>query len=159
MAEFDVDAMKDRFRMRADAVRERVRLGAWPVEKCLLATSRKMTFTRPKGGEADFKIPLDFTSGRPVNYWDSDRADTEITKEARKQLRACAQEASTSNPRDVWVTVYIGNRGVIKSVGFASKHKRSPTDEWSGCAEQKIMAWTLSDPQGRIAKMEFRYNP
>ena len=57
------------------------------------------------------------------------------------------------------MTLYLGNRGVVKSVGFASPHKRGIEREWAACASEKILAWTLSDPRGKVAKLGFRYNP
>lgn len=132
-------------------------LGAWHIEKCLLETARRMTFAKPKGGEAEFTLPLEFDATRSTRWVEEDVGLAQV-KPFVKELRACAGEASTRNPRKVMVTVYVGPRGSVKSVGFASDHKRTYADAWADCAETKIRAWTLADPLGRIAKLAFRYN-
>lgn len=132
-------------------------LGAWHVEKCLLETARQMTFAKPRGGEAVFSLPLEFSATRSV-LWIEEEVGLAQVKPFIAELRGCATEAETRNPRDVTVTVYVGPRGVVKSAGFASAARREITDEWADCAEAKIKAWTLADPTGRIAKLAFRYN-
>lgn len=133
-------------------------VGSWEVENCILEESKRMTFKKPKGGEADFTLPLDFDARRPANWWSEEKAEAEIA-DRRSELRKCRQEAKTKDPRNVWVTLYLGNRGVVKSVGFASPHKRGIHADWAACAAGKISAWTLNDPRGKVAKLGFRYNP
>jgi hypothetical protein len=133
-------------------------VGSWQVEDCLLQESMTMTFKKPKGGEADFTLPLDFDARRPANWWSEDKAEMEVGDRAA-ELRECRKEAGTRDPRNVWVTLYLGNRGVVKSVGFASPHKRGIASAWAECAAGKITAWTMNDPRGKVAKLGFRYNP
>ena len=128
-------------------------LGAWPIEKCLLGIARSMQFPKPKGGEAHFSVPFDFTSNRSVKWWTEDRVDQEIG-DVMSQLGQCQDAGS-----DVWVTLYVGTRGKVKSAGFASAADQPPSDAWADCAEAKVKSWVLSDPRGRIAKMMFRFNP
>ena len=117
-----------------------------------------MSFKKPKGGEADFTLPLDFDARRPAIWWSEDKAEMEVGDRA-SELRQCRVEAGTRDPRNVWVTLYLGNSGVVKSVGFASPHKRGIASAWAECAAGKITAWTLNDPRGKVAKLGFRYNP
>lgn len=135
-------------------------LGAWPVEKCLLEAVRAIEFPEPEGNaEAHFTLPLSFDSGRgSVIWWEAARAEEEVA-ELTEELGGCAEEAETAAPRDVWVTMYVGRRGKVRSVGFASKSKAPPEDAWADCAEGKIKEWVLSDPRGRVAKLSFRYVP
>jgi hypothetical protein len=49
-------------------------LGAWDVEKCLLDIAWSATFDRPKGGEAEFDVPLQFSATRSTAIWDEDQA-------------------------------------------------------------------------------------
>ncbi len=133
-------------------------VGSWEVEECLLEECKTMTFKKPKGGEADFTLPLDFDARRPANWWTEAKAEAEVA-DRPEELRKCRQEAGTRDPRNVWVTLYLGNRGVVKSVGFASPHKRGIDPAWASCAAGKIGAWTLNDPRGKVAKLGFRYNP
>ena len=131
-------------------------LGSWQVEKCLLDESQTMSFKKPKGGEADFTLPLDFDARRPANWWPEEKAEQEVGSKS-SELRECRKEGK--DPRNVWVTLYLGNRGVVKSAGFASPHKKGIDPLWADCAAGKIMAWTLNDPRGKVAKLGFRYNP
>lgn len=132
-------------------------VGSWPVEKCLLEESRSMTFKKPKGGEADFSLPLDFEARRTANWWTEEKAESAVGGLA-KELSSCSGDGAT-DPRNVWVTLYLGNRGVVTSVGFASPHKDGIDTGWADCAQTLVRAWTLVDPLGKIAKLGFRYNP
>lgn len=131
-------------------------VGSWVVENCLLEESRRMKFVKPKGGEADFSLPLDFEAKRPAIWWTEEEAETEIGQRPG-ELKECAAE--TPDPRNVWVTLYLGNRGSIKSVGFATPNKAGIDATWATCAATKVATWTLKDPRGKIAKLGFRYNP
>lgn len=132
-------------------------VGSWDVEKCLLSVSRKMKFKKPKGGEADFSLPLEFEPSRGAMWWSEMKAEEELSV-LPAQLEECGEQAA-SDPRNVWVTLYLGNRGVIKSVGFGSPHKDGIAEDWADCAVATVMAWTLNDPRGKVAKLSFRYNP
>jgi hypothetical protein len=126
-------------------------LGAWQVEKCLLTIARSMSFKKPRGkGDADFSVPLDFTSARSVLWMTEEAAESEVA-EYQAELEECGRA------RNVYVTLYVASRGKVKSVGFASQ--QGPLeDEWADCAEEKVMAWQLTDPRGKVAKLSFLYN-
>lgn len=134
-------------------------IGSWPVESCLLDTMAQATFAKPKGGDriATFKVPLDFTGKTSVLWWPEERIQT-VVDENLVALEACASETETTEPSDVWVTVYIGVKGKVKSVGFASPASDVPP-EWAECAVEAVSQWTMPDPRGRMAKTAFRYNP
>lgn len=135
-------------------------LGAWAIERCLLEVARQMEFGRPKGGEADFTVPLEWGATRPVQWWTEEQAELAI-EERPDELGACAETAG-AEVRNVWVTLYVGARGEVQSVGFASpaRHPAPATyDAWADCAASVVMAWTLPDPRGTITKLGFRYKP
>ena len=130
-------------------------LGAWPVEKCLLELSRAMTFPPPQGEKAaDFSVPFDFDGARPAQWWDEEKAAAVLSKHTA-DLGACAATAKTADPTDVHVTLYVGTRGKVQSVGFASP--ALVDDAWAACAEKTVMGWTLSDPKGSVVKLAFVY--
>ncbi|MCA9673588.1 MAG: AgmX/PglI C-terminal domain-containing protein [Kofleriaceae bacterium] len=143
-------------------------LGAWPVEKCLLDVARGVTFTKPRGGPVDFSIPLEFSARGNATWWDADRGEAVVSRR-KPDLATCATEAGVADPGDVIVTVYVGTRGKVQSAGFASAAAPTPVtaggpaasfdDAWAECAYGKVMAWTLSDPKGKVAKLAFVYNP
>lgn len=129
-------------------------LGAWEIEACLLAIARQMQFKQPRGGEAEFDLPLEFQPKRAVLWWDEERTETEVGLERLAELTACEPA-----PSNVWVTLYVGTRGKVMSAGFASPAKQPIDDAWATCAQAAISAWTLADPRGQIAKGGFRFNP
>jgi hypothetical protein len=112
-----------------------------------------MSFVAPKGGEAEFSVPLDFSSPRSVEWWDEERTAREID-DVTGELGDCPGGAS-----DIWVTLYVGRGGKVTSVGFASSAKPPIADEWADCAAGKAASWVLSDPRGKVAKLSFRFNP
>ena len=72
------------------------------------------------------------------------------------ELAACAKPGG-GDPANVAVTVYVGPRGKVLSVGFAAPQPLAPA--WADCAEAKVGAWTLTDPRGKVAKLAFVYHP
>jgi outer membrane biosynthesis protein TonB len=132
-------------------------LGAWPVEKCLLAIARAIRFPRPKGGNrtAVFTVPLNFASGRGrVTPWEPERIQHELEdRKNRAALEQCKLEAPP--PHGVTVTIYVGNRGEVRSVGFASSGEEPIADAWGDCAAAAIAGWKMPDPRGVIAKTAF----
>lgn len=145
------------FRVSRDGVVETVQvaksdLGAWPVERCLLELAAAIEFPEPKGGAtAEFSLPLDFPPRKSSLWWTEEQADTEVADHLG-DLAECAPQ-----PENVSVTLYVGVRGKVQEVGFASPAKRPIDPEWADCAAEIIRGWTLSDPRGRIAKLGFRY--
>lgn len=133
-------------------------LGSWPIEKCLLDVARAMTFPAPRGGPADFSIPLEFSARGSAQWWEPDRAEAVVSKR-KAELAECAAEAGVADPGDVTVTVYVGTRGKVQAAGFSSPAVEPIADAWADCAHARVMAWTLSDPKGKVAKLAFKHNP
>jgi TonB family protein len=136
-------------------------LGSWPVEKCVLEIARTMNYAPPKGGDrkADFTLPLDFSGGRGrVVWWEEERVEAHVSQKMAG-LDECAGKSGAADPSNVVVTVYLGNRGAVKSVGFASESPSGIEDAWADCAAEEVRSWALSDPLGKIAKTAFRYRP
>jgi TonB family protein len=135
-------------------------LGAWPIEKCLLEVARDAKFSPPKGGDADFMVPLTFSAKGGAQAWDEDAGLKAVGGQLAK-LDACVQAKNKkvktkTPPDDVTITVYVGPRGAAQSVGFASK--ASVLEEtWADCAVKAAMAWRLPDPRGQVAKLAVRY--
>jgi len=129
-------------------------LGAWPVEKCILDIARSMTFGKPKGGDADFTVPFEFTARGYATWWEADMAQNVVAKHVG-DLAGCAKAAKVPDPTDVTVTLYVGTRGKVQSAGFSSPALIE--DGWADCAHKKVTAWTLADPKGKVAKLAFVY--
>jgi TonB family protein len=137
-------------------------VGDWAVEKCVLGVARGMTFAKPKGGDgqAQFQVPLNFSSDQPpLESWPEEQVAAAVAGK-RAQLDACAGQAGGAAPAGVTVTFYVGNRGEVKAVGFASaagKPMPRSWDAWADCAARAVSAWTMADPKGKIVKASFRY--
>lgn len=129
-------------------------LGAWPIEQCMLGEARNVAFPVPHGEKpADVTVPLDFAAPRPAAAWDEDMSANVVSKHVA-ELAKCAVKA-VPDPTDVTVTLYLGTRGKVQSVGFASPAVID--DAWAACAEKKVLAWQLSDPKGQVVKVAFVY--
>jgi hypothetical protein len=133
-------------------------LGAWPIERCLLEVARAATFGKPTGGDADFSIPLDFSSRGRFNLWDELESLKAVGGGQVAALDACAKAKGVQGPppEDVTITVYVGPQGKAQSVGFASA-RSVLEDAWAECAEKAALAWRLPDPRGAVAKLAVRY--
>lgn len=130
-------------------------LGAWQVEKCLLAVARGVSFGKPIGGKADVTFPVQFSAGSAALAWDEDQAIRAVGGKYA-ELAACAKPGG-GDPENVTITIYVGTRGKVQSVGFAAP--AGVAEPWADCAEAKVSAWTLPDPRGKVAKLSFVYRP
>ncbi len=133
-------------------------LGNWPIEKCLLDVAKAAKFAKPKGGDADFMVPLAFSAKGKALAWDEDAGLRAVGGQLVK-IDNCVKDKKVKTktpPDDVTITVYVGARGAAQSVGFASK--ASVLEEtWADCAEKAALGWRLPDPKGQVAKLAVRY--
>lgn len=140
-------------------------LGAWPVEKCVLDIAREVSFGAPVSGAAEVELPLEFslcqhtaggcTTRGLAAIWDEDASVKAVGPQLAK-LDACGKGRAT--PEDVRITLYVGPRGRVLSVGFATSAGEL-VDAWAACAEKAALAWRVADPRGQIAKLAVRYRP
>jgi hypothetical protein len=118
-------------------------LGAWEVEKCLIGVARGLRFGKPRGGEAEVTLPLEFPPRAEAAAGDGD--------ELAAQLGVLARCGKTG---EVTVTAYVGPGGKITTAGFSSQ---KPLPEgWGDCALGKARALRFSDPRGRVVKLAAR---
>lgn len=129
-------------------------LGNWGMEKCLLGAARAATFAKPKGGDADFSIPLEFTAKGSSVWWDEDVGIKAVGKRV-DELAKCSKDGAPA--QEVLITIYVGTRGKVQSVGFSSAG--AIADAWGDCVQKLVDGWTLADPRGKVAKLALRYTP
>lgn len=129
-------------------------LGAWPIESCVLAIVREISFGAPVGGPAELTLPLELSTARTV-------ARAEEPLDARSEaalfarLDGCAR-GEIAMPEDVALTIYLGRGGRPMSVGFASPAGQLD-DEWSACAEKAVLGWRAAETNRTLTKHLVRY--
>jgi hypothetical protein len=125
-------------------------LGSWRVEKCLLDVGRGLRFVEPEGGEATFTVPLEFQGARgEVLSWEAERLGKRLPTLDKKIEKTCRGVGRKNRAQ---VTLYLGRRGKVRSVGFAGA---AVPDDWKDCAEAVISESELIDPRGQLVKISF----
>ena len=138
-----------RFRVKPDGSLRWVQLasgdlGAWPVEKCLRKAAADLKLAPPKGGEAEFRFPIDLPANAPTSF-----QQEAIDGKKLAALRACGK-----TPGEVTITAYVGPGGQVTSVGFGTDANAVLTEKWGDCAQAKATAWKLRDPRGQVVKTQ-----
>ena len=124
-------------------------VGSWAIEKCVLELARQATFAKPKHGDADFSVPLDFEARGQIVWWEETVAQKAVGKRAADIKKKCDKAGAPGDA--VTITVYVGTRGKVQAAGFASP--AAIPDAWADCASKLIESWTLPDPRGKVAKL------
>lgn len=136
-----------------DVVTTASTLGSQPVEECILAIARSLTFSRPRGGrEAVFDYgPMVMSSddGVPFAPWTVENIPDQA--EAVAQLWASCTEGAPG----FQIYLYVGPGGQVRSAGAVA-----PADSGEGgleaarCLERELQSVVFADPgPGRIAKL------
>lgn len=154
-------------------------LGAWPVEKCVLAVARRLKFPPPRGGATDFTVPLEFSATGSAVVWDEAKSAAALAPHLGK-LAACAELPTPSGPSakaaptdatspaapteptaptEASLALYIGAQGQILSIGFAVEDPTGFTERWAECAYAAALSWKLAEPRVPVAKLTVRYTP
>lgn len=123
-------------------------LGAWPVEKCVLGVAAQLRFPKPKGGEAEFSFPIEFTGRGKVSPMDEGWATTSLGKQLA-QLDTCGTAGTTGAVR---ITFYVAPGGKIAEAGFAVDGDQPLLSEFAECAYERALKWKVKDPRGSILK-------
>jgi hypothetical protein len=124
----------------------RSELGSWEVEKCLVGIARKVTFARPRGGEAEVELPLEFPPRSAPQEGDGEELSRKL------DLGRCGR-----GPAGVQVTAYVGPGGRVTSAGFSAD--AAFPDAWGDCAAARARALKLRDPRGKVVKHAARLAP
>lgn len=148
-------------------------LGAWPVEKCVLAAARRLKFPPPRGGATDFTVPLEFSATGSAAVWDEAKSAAALAPHLGK-LAACAEppegnapaaggpDAAPSEPTaptEVTIALYLGSQGQVLSAGFAVEEPTGFSERWAECAYAAALTWKLAEPRVPVAKLTVRYTP
>lgn len=125
-------------------------LGSWPIEGCLVQTSRFLEFPPPMGaGRARFAYPMSWNdAGRRLSV----PVDVTWGYEALRRHDDAIQECRKTHkyPDPFYLTVYVGRRGQVLSAGFHSK--TVAPDTFPDCVVQSLDEMRFPDPGPRVAK-------
>jgi len=127
-------------------------VGAWEVERCVVAAASELRFPVPKGGEAEFEYPVVFRPKHRHKVWDSQRISADVHRQ-EGQLSMCA-----GAPSEFVLTFYIGAGGKTTSVGFSTTDRWGKgTEAFAECVVEKARGWRFTDPLGEITKASFSF--
>lgn len=125
-------------------------MGDLETESCLLGVAQGASFPRPRGGEAEFRYPLEFEPGdgvRPPLSWGRERIAS-LLGQRRRDLAGCSLGGGS-----VSVTAYVEPGGRVAAAGAASSARDAANA--ASCVVQAISAWTFPDPGSYAAKVTF----
>ena len=133
-------------------------VGDWVTERCVIDEVRAMRFDPPRGGkQVVFSLPLHFASDQPsIAIWPGPRTAASAARHTH-ELDACAGAARVPPPGEVTVTIYVATGGVVRAIGFGSRHPRPMHDAWADCAARTIGRWVFDDPGEEVVKASFGY--
>ncbi|HEY3351770.1 MAG TPA: AgmX/PglI C-terminal domain-containing protein [Polyangia bacterium] len=127
-------------------------LGAFAVERCVLAIAKDVRFPRPKGGEAELEFPASFRPKQRHRVWDGDKISADVHRHER-ELKTCA-----GAPASYQLTFYIGAGGKTSSVGFSSPEPwGAGMEAYAECVTAKAGGWRFTDPLGEITKASYLF--
>ena len=122
-------------------------LGSWEVEECVLRHASSVVFPRPTGGEADFKLPIEFPSQTAPHWMVYDVIKPQV------EAQWGVTEACGEGPKKTKITMYIGKEGTVLDVGFSAKHKIDET--WASCTRDALLTWQMEEQRQKVSKLSF----
>lgn len=121
-------------------------VGDRPTEACLVGVAEAARFTRPRGGEAEFRYAMAVDAlERPAVDWPAERAAATVAEHG-EGIGAC-------NAAGVRVTAYVAPGGSVTTAGAAvdDPERQDVLD----CVVTEVQAWTFPDPGSYPAKVGF----
>lgn len=122
-------------------------LGSWEVELCVLKHARAAVFTRPTGGEADFKLPIEFPSQSSPHWMIFDTIKPQVEEQW------AVTEVCGEGPQNTKITMYIDKAGAVLDVGFSGKHEIDET--WATCTRDALLTWQMEAQRKDVSKLSF----
>ena len=103
-------------------------LGNLEVERCIMAAMATATFRAPRGGEAEFDLPLDLGGGDEITT-----LERQTSTAAAKLATACEDLLATDDaaaplkpPARLRLTLYLDDTGAVKSAGMVAAGEEIP---------------------------------
>jgi hypothetical protein len=127
------------------------------VERCIVQQLRRVVFTRPRGGEAEFTYALNFQSKITPAGRDPELVKQEIVEKADSLFifHDGSSEVSLKIPRGLTITFYINHEGEILSAGMNAEE---PIDEqFAERFIQNLKSLKLAPPTAAYAKASYSW--
>lgn len=150
------------FRVARDGALKKLTLlsssvGHWGVEQCVRKEMERASFSKPRGGEAEFTYSLDFQGRYTPLVWDPGMVKDEITSKVEELLtvKEGRQETTLTAPEGLVITFYVNRLGRVVSAGMTATE---PIEE--SFAEALILNLKkieFVDPQQRYAKVTYTW--
>ncbi len=134
-------------------------VGSYAIEKCVLDLVSALDYGKPRGGEAEFSLPIQFEARTSTGSWDEDRVTTALR--AVKTFAADMAECRKATPPGVKLpahsmTLYVAPGGKVTSAGFSGDG--IVPEPYALCVVEKAKLWKLSDTGGEIVKAAWVVN-
>lgn len=133
-------------------------VGDYAVEQCIRQEMRKASFSRPRGGEAEFTYSLTFQGRYSPLVWDPGMVKDEINKNLEELLtkkEGRKKKTTLSAPRGLVVTFYVNRRGRVITAGLVAEE---PIDEeFAAAFIENLKRVEFVDPQQRYAKVTYTW--
>lgn len=128
-------------------------IGDRVAERCLLERARRVHFSRPRGGEAEFSLPLAIDPQeeiRPPFPWNEARLSGVISEHSAALVSHCGPDLVAP----IWrITVYVSPGGELLAAGASAANVDAAAK--IDCVIDSIQAWPMPDPGSYPAKVSF----
>lgn len=132
-------------------------VGDYAVEQCIRQEMQKASFSRPRGGEAEFTYSLTFQGRYSPLVWDPGMVKDEINKNLEELLtkKEGRKKTTLSAPNGLVVTFYVNRRGRVTTAGLVAE---DPIDEeFAAAFIENLKRIEFVDPQSRCAKVTYTW--
>jgi hypothetical protein len=150
------------FRVARDGALKKLTLlsssvGHWGVEQCVRKELERASFSRPRGGEAEFTYSLDFQGRYTPLVWDPGMVKDEIAGKVDELLtvKEGREETTLTAPEGLVITFYVNRLGRVVSAGMTASE---PIEEsFAEAFITNLKKIEFVDPQQRYAKVTHRW--
>jgi hypothetical protein len=112
-------------------------LGNFAAERCLSDVGRTIAFPRPQGGGTSFEYSLEFRASGAVPV--IELPQTDVAPAVPTLLAQIATDCQRLGMDAMTATVYVGARGMVRSVGLAAPVALDPIN--ARCVADSVARW------------------
>ncbi len=132
-------------------------VGSWAVEECVYLFAKKLTFIKPKGGEAKVSYSYGFVASMEVKKRWGDREVSSALRRVKRRLLRCS-DGTDQAPSEYRLVFYVLPDGELGQLGLSSG-RRLPSKKFYSCVHRALKRAKFKDPMGTVAKVDIRIAP